>query len=260
MIIGFCWAALSNPIITLFFRHLSVTEQDIYRSLNDLAFVIIISIVLYVKISKQHRKLIKSEEEYRRLFESNPNPLWIYDEKTLKFVKVNNAAVEKYAYGRRKFLKMSIEGIGHQEYHEKLVNTDLDESELSGTYKHRKSTGETFDVSITSYPVLFNNQRCQLVMATDVSDLLEKDRQLEAAYKKIRNSNQTLLQIAWSNSHELRRPLCSIMSLVGLLKEASTKTDQEQYLELLDISSTELDEMLKHNNEKVTEIELQEVG
>jgi signal transduction histidine kinase len=141
-----------------------------------------------------------------------------------------------------------------------LVNTDPDDSELSVTYKHRKSTGETFDVSITSYPVLFNNQRCQLVMATDVSDLLEKDRQLEAAYKKIRNSNQTLLQIAWSNSHELRRPLCSIMSLVGLLKEAPTKTDQEQYLELLDISSTELDEMLKHNNEKVTEIELQEVG
>src|ERR1700749_2931527 len=110
LVIGFCWALISNPIITLFYRHLAPHEQDSYRSLNDLVFVIIMCYVLYVKIKKQQLKLTKSEEEYRQLFESNPNPLWIYNEKS-KFVKVNNAAVEKYGYSRRKFLKMSIDDI-----------------------------------------------------------------------------------------------------------------------------------------------------
>src|ERR1700749_3981552 len=110
LIIGICWALFSNPIITFFYRHLAATEQDSYRSLNDLIFVIIISYVLYVKIKKQQYQLKKSEEEYRQLFESNPNPLWIYDEK-LRFVKVNNAAVEKYGYSRKKFLKLTIDEI-----------------------------------------------------------------------------------------------------------------------------------------------------
>src|SRR3984885_14131306 len=110
LLIGICWALFSNPIITLFYRHLTPTEQDSYRSLNDLVFVIIISYVLYVKIKNQQHKIRKSEEEYRQLFESNPNPLWIYNEK-LRFVKVNNAAVETYGYNRRKFLKMNIEDI-----------------------------------------------------------------------------------------------------------------------------------------------------
>src|ERR1700754_2364866 len=94
LIIGICWALFSNPIITFFCRHLAQTEQDSYRSLNDLVFVVIISFVLYFKIKRQQHKLTKSEEEYRQLFESNPNPLWIYNDK-LQFVKVNNAAVEK---------------------------------------------------------------------------------------------------------------------------------------------------------------------
>src|SRR5258707_518732 len=111
LVIGICWALFSNPIITLFYRHLAPHEQDSYRSLNDLIFVIIISYVLYVKIKKQQLKLTKSEEEYRQLFESNPNPLWIYNEKTLRFVKVNNAALEKYGYTRRKFLKMTINNV-----------------------------------------------------------------------------------------------------------------------------------------------------
>src|ERR1700754_30961 len=105
LVIGICWALFSNPIITFFYRHLAQTEQDSYRSLNDLVFVIIMCYVLYVQIKKQQYQIRKSEEEYRQLFESNPNPLWIYNEK-FRFVKVNNAAIEKYGYNQKKFLKL----------------------------------------------------------------------------------------------------------------------------------------------------------
>src|ERR1700759_3733629 len=110
LIIGIIWALFSNPIITFFYRHLATTEQDSYRSLNDLIFVIIMCYVLYVKIKKQQHQLTKSEEEYRQLFESNPNPLWIYNEE-LRLIKVNNAAVEKDGYNRKNFLKMTIDDI-----------------------------------------------------------------------------------------------------------------------------------------------------
>ena len=261
LVIGICWALFSNPIITFFYRHLAPTEQDSYRSLNDLIFVIIISYVLYIKIKRQQHKLKKSEEEYRQLFESNPNPLWIYDEK-LRFVKVNNAAVEKYGFSRRKFLKMSVDdinaGVDYQLVNDYL-NKHQEEFQLAGISKHIKANGGTFIVSIVSYPVLFNNQHCNLVMATDITDLIEKERKLEDAYQKIKTSNEVLLQIAWSNSHELRKPLCSILSLVGLLKEAGDQ-ERAELLQLLEISSTDLDQVLHRNNEKVSEMEMVEVS
>jgi PAS domain S-box-containing protein len=257
LVIGICWALFSNPIITFFFRHLAPTEQDSYRSLNDLVFVIIMCYVLYVKIKKQQRQLTKSEEEYRQLFESNPNPLWIYNEE-LRFVKVNNAAIEKYGYSRKKFLKMNIDDITsdiEDKILEDYLTQNQEERRLAGIWCHLKSSGGTFFVSIVSYPVLFNNEHCKLVMATDITDLIEKEKKLEGAYQKLKTYNEVLLQIAWSNSHELRKPLCSIMALVSLLKEANDQ-EREEFLRLLEISSSELDDILKQNNEKVTEIEL----
>jgi PAS domain S-box-containing protein len=257
LIIGICWALFSNPVITFFYRHLAQTEQDSYRSLNDLVFVIIISYVLYVKIKKQQHQLTRSEEEYRQLFESNPNPLWIYDGKN-RFVKVNNAAVEKYGYSRKKFLKMNVDEIKSAVEDKMLaeyLNQNQEERKLTGIWCHLKSGGGTFFVSIVSYPVLFNNERCQLVMATDITELVEKERKLEGAYQKLKTYNEVLVQIAWSNSHELRKPLCSILGLIYLLKEASDE-ERDELLRLLEISSTELDDVVKQNNEKVTEIEL----
>ena len=256
LLIGICWALFSNPIITLFYRHLTPTEQDSYRSLNDLIFVIIISYVLYVKIKRQQHKLSKSEEEYRQLFESNPNPLWIYDEKS-KFVKVNNAAVEKYGYSRRKFLKMSVDDINAGVDYELItdyINKHQEEFRLAGISRHLRAKGGSFIVSTVSYPVLFNNRHCNLVMATDITELIEKERKLEAAYQKIKTSNEALLQIAWSNSHELRKPLCSVLSLVAMLKEGGDG-ERDELLRMLEISSKELDDVLRKNNEKVNEME-----
>ena len=260
LIIGICWALFSNPIITFFYRHLAPHEQDSYRSLNDLVFVIIMCYVLYVKIKKQQRKLTKSEEEYRQLFESNPTPLWIYNKES-KFVKVNDAAVKKYGYSRKNFLKMKVENVISAADHQTLADYLIENQgqyQLANIREHVKATGETFIVSIVSYPVLLNNQPCNLVMATDITDLIEKELKLKEAYQKIKVSNEVLWEIAWSNSHELRKPLCSIMGLVSLLKDATDLDERDEFIRLLEISSIELDDVLRQNNEKVDEVELLE--
>jgi len=262
LIIGICWALFSNPVITFFARHLAPAEQDSFRELNDLIFVLIITVVLYVKIKKQQYKITKSEEDYRQLFESSPNPLWICDQESLRFEKVNTAAIEKYAYSRKKFLKMSVDDICPA--HVNQNNGDYffkhaDGFKQGGIRKHVKATGEMFDVSIICYPVLFNNKRCNLVMATDITELVEKDRKLKDAYKKIKTSNKALLEIAWSHSHELRKPLCSILGLISLLKDTANMQERNELLNLLETCSGELDEVLKLNSERVTEMDMQEV-
>jgi PAS domain-containing protein len=48
------------------------------------------------------------EESFRLLFEANPAPMWVFDEETLRFLAVNNAAIEHYGYSREQFLSMSL--------------------------------------------------------------------------------------------------------------------------------------------------------
>lgn len=44
---------------------------------------------------------------YRELFESNPQPMFIYAMETMEFLAVNDASVEHYGYSCHEFLQMT---------------------------------------------------------------------------------------------------------------------------------------------------------
>ena len=52
-----------------------------------------------------------SAERYRLLFNNSPLPTWVIDATTLKFLDVNERAVEHYGYTREEFLNMSLRDI-----------------------------------------------------------------------------------------------------------------------------------------------------
>ena len=52
-----------------------------------------------------------SAAQYRLLFESNPRPMWVYDQATLAFLAVNEAALRHYGYTHDRFLDMTLRDI-----------------------------------------------------------------------------------------------------------------------------------------------------
>jgi PAS domain S-box-containing protein len=256
---GMCWVAFGNSVIAVLTPHAAPLQEDQYRSINNFVFVVITTVVLYVLIRRQLRTLRKSEEEYRQLFESNPNPMWIYQNDTLRFVKVNAAAVKKYEYSKKRFLRMTVYDILPAEEKDRLEQYIKEHQEgirLAGIWNHVKAIGERFAVSVISHPVVFNTVDCNLVMATDISELLEKETKLQRAYEKIKEFNDTLLQIAWSHSHKVRKPLCSIIGLLDLLKQSSQEEERKELVAMLEVCTTELDRVLRNTNEKVTTLEM----
>ncbi len=88
--------------------------------------------------------------------------------------------------------------------------------------------------------------------------LSEQSEKLNKHAKDLETLNKTLLEVAWSNSHELRKPLCSILSLIALLKQTSDERERNKLIELMEICSTELDGFIKQNNKKITTLEIPE--
>lgn len=106
------------------------------------------------------------------LFDRNPLPMWIYDLRTLAFLAVNDAAIERYGYTREEFLGMTIADIRPPEdlpaLHRNIatVGSTLDRA---GTWRHLRKDGNLIHVEVTSYPLDFLNRRAELVIAYDVS-------------------------------------------------------------------------------------------
>nr|WP_294794114.1 PAS domain-containing protein [uncultured Mucilaginibacter sp.] len=77
------------------------------------------------------------------------------------------------------------------------------------------------------------------------------EESLRQAYRKIKDSNDTLRDLAWSNSHEIRKPVCSIFSLVDLLKQTTSEDERNQCLEMLERCARELDDVIRKNSDKM---------
>lgn len=103
------------------------------------------------------RDLRESEKRYRRLFQSNPHPTWVYDIETLRFLVVNDAAVARYGISQEEFLAMTINDILPEKHHA---------GPQQGVARHRTKSGELIDVSLVSHGIEWEDRRARIVVAS----------------------------------------------------------------------------------------------
>lgn len=86
--------------------------------------------------------------------------------------------------------------------------------------------------------VIFNQDNDAVRMIGALQDI-DKQKKYE---QQLLNQNDQLKEIAWINSHEVRRPLSNILGLVGLIKGVpETSAEVAQLIDLLAVSAEELD-------------------
>jgi len=117
--------------------------------------------------------LRESEARYRKLFISNPHPMWIYDLETLAFLDVNDAAISHYGYSRQEFLSMTIKDIRPAEDVPRLIENIAQVGEgldKAGVWRHIRKDGSVIEVEITSHVFVFDAHRTELVLVNDITD------------------------------------------------------------------------------------------
>jgi PAS domain S-box-containing protein len=119
---------------------------------------------------RAEQELRDSEKHYRLLFHSNPNPMWVFDLETLKFLEVNEAAIRHYGYARAEFLAMTIMDIRPQEKNTARETIPLDAANRGLTWRHRCKDGRLIDVEVIWSPMVFHDRFAALTMAADVTE------------------------------------------------------------------------------------------
>jgi PAS domain S-box-containing protein len=126
----------------------------------------------------------ENDESYRVFFQNHPLPMWVYDLKTLQFLAVNEAAVEKYAYSREEFLKMTLKDIHLQKDAVRLlanVKKKRSDAQYSGEWRHQLKDGSVIYVETTSHLLEFKERKACLVITRDIT----RSKETEAHYRSL---------------------------------------------------------------------------
>ena len=143
---------------------------------------------------RAEEELRSSEEQYRLLFEANPNPMWVYSSENLRFLAVNETAVGHYGYSRGEFLSMTVKDICPEEElprfleaQKMVLDSPMTEREV---WKHRMKDGSIIDVEVTSAPIVFRGVKARLVLATEITERLRA----EAAFRESIESYRSVVE------------------------------------------------------------------
>lgn len=141
------------------------------------------------------------------IFQENPQPMWLFDVSTLKFLTVNLAAVQHYGYSVEEFLSMTIRDIRPKEDVEKLEHTIENLSGPATTrrpFRHLKKDGSIIYVDIVSFPVPYDSRQARLVMITDITEttlLLERFELIsKATHDAVWDWNLETNKVWWNQS------------------------------------------------------------
>ncbi|MEE3716362.1 EAL domain-containing protein [Tumidithrix elongata RA019] len=139
---------------------------------------------------RTQKVLKESEERSRLLFESNPNPMWIYNTESLRFLSVNTSAIQHYGYSREEFLAMTIQDICPQQDIPALLKrlkTVPEDTLFSKESRHCKRDGTIIFVEVTSHSLPYNEQPARIVLAHDITEQRLTEAALQQAEAKYRS-------------------------------------------------------------------------
>jgi PAS domain S-box-containing protein len=151
-----------------------------------------------------------SEERYRLLFESTPQPICVYDAETLRFLTVNEAAVRAYGYTRDEFLSLTIDDI-----------TLADENSLSGPSQHKTKGKKTIYVEMHSHPVTFDGKLSELVIINNVTERRILDEHQQLLLASLQQS-----AIEWRQTFDAIDFPVLIVDLEGTVKRSNAAAEQ----------------------------------
>jgi hypothetical protein len=143
-----------------------------------------------------------ADATYRAMFHAHPQPMWVFERATLRFLEVNAAAVAHYGYSRDEFLSMTIQQIRPEEERERLLQALAANQQVMApgqahddTWVHLCKDGRRIDVDAHRCDLMFQGKAARMVLVNDVTAARRLERELAASVAAERRAHAELQQV-----------------------------------------------------------------
>jgi diguanylate cyclase (GGDEF)-like protein/PAS domain S-box-containing protein len=130
--------------------------------------------------TRSEATLRSSEEQFRLLFEGNPNPMWISDSDSNDLIAVNDAMVLQYLYTREELLRMSLSDL--------LPNGVV----RDGVVDLVRKDGNPVAVQLGGYDVRLPGRAARMTMAVDADEGRRAAEALRESDRRFREMLDTI--------------------------------------------------------------------
>ena len=116
---------------------------------------------------------VEPGKAFALLFAQNPLPMCLFDDESLRFLEVNDAAIELYGYSREEFRAMRITEIHSPDEVKRLLayrSTDRRPFRRAGIWRQRRKDDTIIEVEIHSHTLEFAGRGAVLVVMHDLSE------------------------------------------------------------------------------------------
>ena len=170
--------------------------------------------------------------------------MWLFDETTLRFLDVNDAAIAHYGYSAEEFRAMTLKDIRPPEEVALLQQTlaATPEESVAGEFRHQKKNGEIIDVALWSARTFIAGQAGRIVLINDITER----KQAEGEIKRV---NADLQRFAEVTAHHMQEPARRMATYAErLTKQWGNRIDDAESrlsLEFIDTQARRLHNLLR---------------
>ena len=164
---------------------------------------------------QREKALRESETQYRFLFADNPQPMWLFDLRSLSFLAVNQAALRHYGMNHEEFMGLTAQDLVPanavaaflQDVAKPCIRV-----ESRGLWQHCRKDLSLIDVELSAIDLKFAGSPARLVAAHDVTQRRRDEVEL------LRKQNaQTIGRLAGGFAHHFNNILTIIDGQANLL-------------------------------------------
>jgi len=249
-IAGLLWILTSDYLLKVIEPHLDPWLYHMLDSGKSVFYVLVTGILLYVVLRLGRRK----EAESIRMGEvlNKVNNLVSITDLEHRITWVNHAFLN--------FTGFTFEEVAGKTHAELLHGPETDQDEISAIVKkidaregtsgeviNYRKNGELYWTQFNLTPIFKSNGAIDSFISVETVITERKQREAELMVKDAK-----LKAVSWLNSHEIRKPVASILAITELIDTNEDHANLPKLIELLQSCTMELDQIIHEINDEAS--------